>query len=227
MTKNRHWRRNSRRGCATGESSTRAKILRPGVWAMVLAYICLGCAGIATHEAIAQAATSKFTALAAFSDDQEFPAASLVEGPDGSFYFLGEAGHARERNAVFRLTRTGKVELVRRFKDEDGRDLSGIVMARDGNLYGTFENDARSTLNATGGVFRLTLSGKLTTLHLFAGGSEGSSPSTGLMQARDGDFYGTTKEGGNPGFGTIFKVTESFSFRPQFAHLFTSSGKLL
>ena len=46
----------------------------------------------------------------------------------------------------------------------------------------------------------------LTTLHSF-NGTDGSQPN-GLAQATDGDFYGTTSDGGtNGGYGTVFKIT--------------------
>ena len=183
---------------STGHGMCQFSIERTYAWAKVLAFICLGCAGIATREATAQTATPTFTTLAMLTSDDGPPATSLIEGSDGSFYFIGVAGHSRGLNAVFKVTRSGRVEMVRRFNyKDDGQDLSGIVMASDGNLYGTFENDARDNrLTACGGVFKLTASGKLTTLHMFAGGNEGSMPSTGLIQARDGNFYGTDKCGG-------------------------------
>lgn len=184
----------------------------------------MGCAGIVTYEATAQVATPMFTTLAMLPVDDGPSGTSLVEGPDGSFYFFGAARHSRERNAVFRVTKSGKVELVRRFKDEEGSDLSGIVMARDGNLYGTFAIETNSTPNAGGAVFKLTPSGKLTILHMFAGGNEGSTPSTGLLQARDGNFYGTTASGGGvgPGYGTIFKITPAGQLTTL--HVFTGRG---
>jgi uncharacterized repeat protein (TIGR03803 family) len=60
-------------------------------------------------------------------------------------------------------------------------------------------------------VFKIAAGGKLTTLHSFAG-PDGSDP-FGLIQATNGDFYGTTAYGaanrtcGRPGCGTIFKIT--------------------
>ena len=53
----------------------------------------------------------------------------------------------------------------------------------------------------------------LTTLHAFAGyPNDGSAPSAGLVQASDGNFYGTTYAGGTSsncqgGCGTVFKIT--------------------
>src|SRR5579863_9414409 len=43
-------------------------------------------------------------------------------------------------------------------------------------------------------------------------GNDGASPiSTALVQGTDGNFYGTTDEGGNFGFGTAFRLTPAGS----------------
>src|ERR1039458_8663439 len=47
-----------------------------------------------------------------------------------------------------------------------------------------------------------------TTLHSFDG-TDGATPLAGLVQATNGDFYGTTVEGGTHGDGTVFKITPS------------------
>jgi uncharacterized repeat protein (TIGR03803 family) len=45
-------------------------------------------------------------------------------------------------------------------------------------------------------------------LYSFKGGSDGLYPQAGLIQGSDGNFYGTTANGGTgPGTGTVFKVT--------------------
>jgi uncharacterized protein (TIGR03437 family) len=53
----------------------------------------------------------------------------------------------------------------------------------------------------------MTPAGALTTLHSFSGGSDGGDPVAPLIQASDGNFYGTTLGGGANGFGTIFEIT--------------------
>jgi uncharacterized repeat protein (TIGR03803 family) len=86
-----------------------------------------------------------------------------------------------------------------------------LVQGRDGNLYGTTSGGGSSN-NCTDGcgtVFKVTPSGKLTTLHSFDG-SDGSNP-TGVVLGADGNFYGTTSNGGSSsncsaGCGTVYKI---------------------
>jgi uncharacterized repeat protein (TIGR03803 family) len=60
-------------------------------------------------------------------------------------------------------------------------------------------------------VFEITPSGKLTTLYSFCaqtGCADGSEPIAGLVQATDGNLYGTTRYGGMENFfGTVYKIT--------------------
>jgi uncharacterized repeat protein (TIGR03803 family) len=90
-----------------------------------------------------------------------------------------------------------------------------LVQALDGNLYGTTVAGG-STANCSGGcgtIFKISLEGKLTTLHNFCSQpdcTEGMNPQAGVIQARDGNFYGTTLGGGtHNGNGTVFKMTPS------------------
>jgi uncharacterized repeat protein (TIGR03803 family) len=102
----------------------------------------------------------------------------------------------------------------------DGTDGSapkaGLVQATNGDLYGTtYQGGA----NGGGTVFKITPGGTLTTLYSFCALSnctDGELPAAGLVQATNGDFYGTTYEGGAnrnatcfTGCGTVFKITLS------------------
>jgi uncharacterized repeat protein (TIGR03803 family) len=60
-------------------------------------------------------------------------------------------------------------------------------------------------------VFKLTPSGVLTTLYILGLRTEGCFAifDTALLQASDGNFYGTTPYGGGFGGGTTFKLTPS------------------
>ena len=91
----------------------------------------------------------------------------------------------------------------------DGADpYAGLVQGGDGNFYGTTESGGA---NNDGTVFKMTADGTLTTLYSFAGSSDGREPTAALIQASDGNFYGTTQEGGSNGAGTVFKITPNGS----------------
>jgi uncharacterized repeat protein (TIGR03803 family) len=70
---------------------------------------------------------------------------------------------------------------------------AGLVQATDGSLYGTTGGELGSDNYGT--LFKITSSGNLTTLYSFCSEpncSDGEYPSAGLVQATDGNFYGTT-----------------------------------
>jgi len=55
----------------------------------------------------------------------------------------------------------------------------------------------------------MTLSGGLTILYDFPGGTGGANPYGCLVQGTNGNFYGTTYQGGVNGDGTLFSMTSS------------------
>jgi uncharacterized repeat protein (TIGR03803 family) len=77
--------------------------------------------------------------------------------------------------------------------------------------------------NQVGTLFKVTLSGNLTTLHTFAEGEAGWNPASILVLGKDGNFYGATHRGGTNDEGVIFKatpegeVTTLYSFTMQYA----------
>jgi uncharacterized repeat protein (TIGR03803 family) len=81
-----------------------------------------------------------------------------------------------------------------------GGILTHLLWARDGNIYGVTGNST----TAAGTVFKLTPDGTLTILVACCTNVYGPDC---LLQASDGNFYGTTEAGGTLGVGTIFKVT--------------------
>ena len=146
---------------------------------------------------------------------------ALVQGSDGNLYGTTYGGGAEPRvGTVFKITPGGALTTLYSFCAQanctDGQQpYAGLVRGTDGNFYGTTLEGGANTgcslgAGTCGTVFKITPGGALTTLHSFcaqAGCADGGNPYAGLVQARDGNFYGTTFERGANGYGTVFKIT--------------------
>ncbi len=152
-----------------------------------------------------------FTSLFSFSGaNGSGPAAGLIRGNDGNLYGTTQYGGANGDNGtIFRITTSGALTSLYSFRGPDGNyPVAGLVQGSDGNFYGTTSGDrAFGGLNTFGTVFRMTPGGALSTLNIF-NGANGATPVAGLSQGNDGNFYGTTFEGGSGGGGTIFRMVE-------------------
>jgi uncharacterized repeat protein (TIGR03803 family) len=143
----------------------------------------------------------------------------LIQGGDGNFYGTTQSGGPSGAGTVLKMDASGVVTTLHSFTGPDGvRPLTALIQGNDGNFYGTTNRGGASGL---GTVFKITPSGTLTTLHSFAG-SDGSYPQFGRwIQASDGNFYGTTIQGGGNNVGTVFKITPSGTF--TMLHSFSGS----
>jgi uncharacterized repeat protein (TIGR03803 family) len=153
--------------------------------------------------------------------DGAAPDARLLQASDGSFYGTTvSGGGANGDGAIFKITAAGKFTLLRTFNYANGAALyDSLVQASDGNFYGTTYTGGTAPNpcpGACGTIFRLTPSGRLTTLYNFcsqSGCADGGAPFAGLLLATDGNFYGTTAFGGSTvcsaygSCGTIFKLS--------------------
>jgi uncharacterized repeat protein (TIGR03803 family) len=154
--------------------------------------------------------------------DGEAPGGALVQGTDGNLYgttrYAGNMGGGCSAiggcGTVFKITTTGRLTTLHSFDLTDGANPdAGLIQATDGNFYGTtYSGGANNncTYGTCGTVFKITPAGTLTRLHSFDN-TDGANPIAGLIQATDGNFYGTTGGGGNgpcgAGCGTVFKIT--------------------
>lgn len=141
---------------------------------------------------------------------------SPVQGADGRLYATTELGGIANQGAVFEISPNGTSRILYSFCQltdcSDGsQPYSGLVLATDGNFYGTTAmggNILCGTPNGCGTVFKVTRTGQLTTLHAFAGApGEGAFPIGNLIQGIDGNLYGTTFHGGANDQGTIFRIS--------------------
>jgi uncharacterized repeat protein (TIGR03803 family) len=158
------------------------------------------------------------TYLANFNGKNGSAPGPVIQATDGNFYGTTFNGGAYSQGNVFRMTPTGKLNSIYSFcsqpKCADGQTPeSAPVLGSDGNLYGV-TNSGGSSANS-GVVYKMTLGGKITTLYSFCATrpcNDGQYP-TGIIQASDGNFYGTTTSGGEFGSGTIFKIGPTGTFK--------------
>jgi uncharacterized repeat protein (TIGR03803 family) len=114
---------------------------------------------------------------------------SLVQGADGDLYGVTQGIPNQYSGTVFKLTTSGSLTTL----SDVGGSHAGMILGTDLNLYGSSP------------PFKMTESGKLTPLN--GPGSYGP-----LLQASDGNFYGTTYFGGTNNYGTIFRMTPQGEF---------------
>ena len=133
------------------------------------------------------------------------PVGALVLANDGNFYGTTQWGGASGDGTIFKMDSSGDLTTLYSFTGgNDGAEpVAGLIQGSDGYLYGTAWYGGTNDL---GTVFKIDLSGNLTTLYSFAGGDDGEAPWSALIQAQDGYYYGTTSHGGAFSFGTIFKI---------------------
>jgi len=142
------------------------------------------------------------------------PFSGLVQGSDGNLYGTTDGGGTNGMGTVFKITTAGVLTTLYSFCAQancsDGAyAYAGLAQGSDGNFYGTTEQGGTSTgcYKGCGVIFKITPQGTFTTMHSFDYNTDGGEPLTSLLQASDGNFYGTTGFGGANYYGTIFKVT--------------------
>ena len=154
------------------------------------------------------------TTLFSFDGPDGQKPSGLIRAANGELYGTTLKGGAYGYGSIFEINPSGSLNTLYSFCADtcaDGAEPNGVMQATDGNFYGT-------TLIFGGGgfgtVFRITPSGTLTTLYSFCpegpiGCTDGTNPHAGLIEASDGNFYGTASNGGAFNQGTIFQISPS------------------
>src|SRR5271169_6770822 len=171
-----------------------------------------------------------FTTLHNFNfTDGDDPQGGLVQATDGNLYGTTYGGGATGGGTVFKITPSGTLTTVYSFCAQSGcpdgaYPYAALVQATNGSLYGT---TVQGGTNGAGTVFKITPSGTMTTLYSFCSLSsctDGKSPFSSLVQATDGNLYGTTFVGGADGYGTVFKITPSGTMTTLYSFDYTNGG---
>src|SRR5262245_33315683 len=137
--------------------------------------------------------------------------AGLVQATDGNFYGTTLFGGDNQAGTIFRMTPAGTLTVLYSFKFIAGGSPADaaypeapLIQGSDGLLYGTASSGGAF---GAGAVFLVTPGGFFAIMHSFNPTMEGSLPTGPLLQATDGNFYGTTSSGGIFGNGSVFRMT--------------------
>ena len=182
--------------------------------------------------------SGKFSTLHVFDgSDGALPGygGSLIEGTDGNLYGTAMYGGSGTQcsngscGTIFKISPAGKFTTLYNFCSQtncaDGSSpAESLVQGTDGNIYGTTLQGGNSANNGT--IFEITPQGVLTTLYEFCSQpscADGSYPEAGLVQATDGNFYGTTAGGYPSNSGTVFRFSMGLG---AFVKLVQDAGKV-
>jgi uncharacterized repeat protein (TIGR03803 family) len=164
--------------------------------------------------------TGTLTTLHSFlGSDGAAPYGSLMLASNGDFYGTADVGGDFGGGTVFTITPSGALTTLYNFCSHlgcgDGQYPAGqIIQASDGNLYGVTHaggDYAACDVDGCGTIFKMTLSGKLTTLHAFDA-TDGEYPYGGLIEDGNGLFYGAASAGGAGNDGTIYTITSDGTY---------------
>lgn len=151
-------------------------------------------------------------------------------GIDGNFYGTTASGGANGQGTVFKVTPDGHLTTLYSFCSQpncnDGSSPGApVIQGADGNLYGTCQFGGPTN---AGTVFSVRPTGQLRWVYrlcLQESCLDGFYPTGELVQAPDGNIYGTTgaggtydgrRPGGNLG-GVVFKITTAGDLTPIYS----------
>jgi len=162
----------------------------------------------------------------AFAEGQ-YPFAPLVQGTDGNLYGTAQLGGRSTKcvggcGTVFKITPSGALSVLYNFDELHGEvPLGPLMQGSDGNFYGTTTGGGTYGPHCCGVIFKITPAGALTVLHDFPGSlDDGINVMTGLVQATDGNLYGTTAGGGADAAGIVFSISPKSPYTYKILYAF-------
>ncbi len=136
------------------------------------------------------------------------PIGGVILDADGNLYGTLNGGGKGNSGVVYKIDGSGQETVLHTFSGgADGGGPGGnLIRDAAGNIYGTTSFGGAFDF---GTVYKLGPSGKETVLYSFSGGTDGSSPSAGVIGDGAGGLYGTAEYGGANYSGTVFKIETS------------------
>jgi uncharacterized repeat protein (TIGR03803 family) len=148
---------------------------------------------------------------ASANSDPSYFTSALVEGAGGVLYGTSGGGGAYGFGTVFRWSPSdGTLTTLYSFNGNatfgafSGVSANGLAWGPDGLLYGSTVYSA-SGQQGGGTLFRMRTDGTLD-WYYYLQSADGANPLGSLTLASDGTLYGTAKNGGANGKGTVFQL---------------------
>jgi len=143
---------------------------------------------------------------------------SPILGSDGDLYGVtGGGGNSSQSGTFYKMTLEGEITTLYTFCPvagcADGQAPRGIILASDGNFYGTTELGGKFS---AGAIFSISPTGTFKLLHTFCAQSncnDGGYPQSPPIQGIDGNFYGTGYAGGSQNGGVIYQITAAGAYK--------------
>lgn len=148
------------------------------------------------------------------NSDGAIPIAGLTDGNDGFLYGVASSGGTTGQGVVFAITPDGGTyQVLHAFDGAAGqRPAAELLLGTDGKLYGTTASggvNSSGTTTTFGTIFSIARDGTgFTRLHSFDG-TIGAVPTSKLIQLANNVFVGTLQNGGQCGYGSIYRYSGS------------------
>ena len=141
--------------------------------------------------------------------DGAYPQAGLIVDQSGDLYGAAISRGNNNYGTAFELEPGGgswNFNLLYSLGLQSGQPTSTLTLDNAGNLYGTANSGGKY---GAGAVFKLVraLGWNYVSLHDFGNGNDGEYPHSSVLFDANGNLYGTTQYGGNPGAGTVWEIT--------------------
>lgn len=164
-----------------------------------------------------------FSGTVAPSNNGYRPLTPLVLDAQGNLYgttYYGGIDFTPDINGhlgwgtIFKLSPAGQFTEVHQFSGPEGANPVGMLIDGQGNLFGTtwqggfLWNPSLGDFGL-GTVFERAAGGTFSNPVLFSSGNGGGNISGGLVSDGQGNFYGTTYQGGSQGRGSLFKYSSA------------------
>ena len=164
--------------------------------------------------------TGIYTALHDFGggSDGASPYSAPIQASDSNFY--GTTFGTNGASTVYRYELNGTFTTILNFDSTQGQEVvASLIQGSDGNLYGTASTGGNAYPDDCGTIFKLTTQGQILWIYAFPCGAGGAAPDAPLLQASDGNFYGTTASGGVGGVqpGTVFRLDSNGNVKILYA----------